>query len=139
MNLSLPQEIVVFETFLIGKGLTCQRREGPDRRFFGNRILQYGDDTIGIQLLLDRSIWSIDLADVMSPPDKWYDVATMRDLLLGHGEDVLSLTDQIACIQANWQAIIERFSPQYAADTHARLALLREERTKRRLLGLYRS
>jgi hypothetical protein len=139
MDLPLPQEIVKFEIFLISKGLTCRRREEPDRRFFGNRTLQYGDGKVGVQLLLDRSIWSVDLADVTSRPDEWYDVAILRDLLLGCGEDVLPLTDQIAFVQENWPAVIDCFGPERRQDTHARLALLRKERAKRRLPGLYRS
>ncbi len=75
MNLELPQEIVGFEAFLANRGLACLRREGPDKKFFGNRILRYGDGKIGVQIVLDRSIWFVDVADVKSRPDEWYAAA----------------------------------------------------------------
>lgn len=130
MRSVLPESIVEFVSFLEGKGLVCQSRNGPDPVFFGNTLLQYGNDIVRIRLASDRSVWAVDIADA-GQPDEWYDVAIIRDLLVGSGEDILPLPDQITFIRTNWQAILDCFNPVQCKETHARLSSLRMERAKR--------
>ena len=131
MEIPIPNEIGTFEAFLLNKGLVCERRVGPDRKVFGNRILQYGNGIIGVQLVLDRSIWLIDIADVASRPNEWYDFAIVLELLVHHGIDVMPLNTQIEMVQTNWQSIIDCFGPQHREKTHTQLDSLRKERAKR--------
>ena len=131
MGLDWPAAIRDFEAFLQEAGLVCQRR-GEDQAAFGNKLLQYGSPNIGVRIVSDRGTWSVEIAEVVTRPDEWYDAAILRDLLVGRGEDVLSLSDQIKIIETSWPVLIERFCPAHREDTHRQLALLRKERSKRR-------
>jgi hypothetical protein len=64
MDPGLPKVIAEFVNVLEMRGMARQRCEGPDPVFFGNRMLQYGNRNLGVRLILDRSIWTIDVADI---------------------------------------------------------------------------
>ena len=113
----------------------CQRRE--EQPVFNNKVLQYGNADIGVRVVSDKGIWYIEVADVAGHPNEWYDAAILRDLLLGSGEDVLPLADQVEFVETQWPAIINRFTPAQREDTHAQLSSLRKDRAKRRFPGLY--
>lgn len=100
-------------------------------------MLQYGNADIVARVISDRGNWYIEIADVADRADGWYDAAILRDLLLGPGEDVLPLSDQIEFIETHWPAIISRFNPRQQEATHAQLASLRKDRAKRRFPDLY--
>lgn len=133
---AVPQPVANFEVFLRERGLICQSSRGPDPAFFGNTCLQYRGNFICIRLASDRSLWAVDVADA-ARPDMWYDVGILRDLLIGRGEDVLPLPDQIAFIRTNWQAILDCFNPDQREKTHARLSEMMASRAKRRFPALY--
>lgn len=135
MNHTWPTTVAAFEVFLEKAGLMRQRCE--EQPAFNNKVLQYGNATIGVRVVSDRGIWYAELADVASHPSEWYDAAILRDLLLGCGEDVLPLDDQIAFFETRLPAILDRFSPAQSADTHKRLAELRRDRAERRFPGLF--
>jgi hypothetical protein len=100
-------------------------------------LLQYGNSRIAERIVSDRHKWYVEVAEPVTRPDEWYDAAIVRDLLVGSGEDVLSLTEQINFIQTNWAAIVDCFGPAHREDSHNRLALLRKERVRRRIPGLF--
>jgi hypothetical protein len=133
---AIPEPVTRFEAFLEEQGLACQSCKGPDLAFFGNTCLQYGNDFVRIRLVSDRSLWTVGVADA-ARPDEWYDVGILRDLLVGLGEDVLPLSEQIAFIRTNWQAILDRFNPWQREETHARLSALRMDRVKRLFPALH--
>jgi hypothetical protein len=129
MNSTWPKEVVDFEDFLTRDGLSCQHRE--ESPSFGDKLLQYANARIGVRVGSDRGVWFVDIADMSGRPEEWYDAA------IRPGEDVLPLPEKIELIEAHWPAIIERFSLPQQEDTHARLALLRQECAKRRYPGFF--
>jgi hypothetical protein len=134
MEKTWPKTVVDFEDFLRGIGMACQLR--AEQSVFGNKMLQYADAIVGVRIVSDRGVWFVEIADIASRPDEWYDAAILRDLLLGPGEDVLSLPTQIEFVEVKWQDIVSQFGAGLREETHARLAVLRKERAKRRFPGL---
>jgi hypothetical protein len=132
-----PEAIAAFEAFLERVGLTCQGRE--EFPAFGNKLVQYAGAGIGVRVGSDRGEWFVEIADLDGNSDKWYDAAIVRDLVLGPGEDVLPLGDQIEFVERNWSAIVSRFGPVEGKETHARLAILRKERAMRLFPGMWLS
>ena len=132
-----PTAVTDFEAFLKKEGLVCREREIA--KSFDNKFVQYENANIGVRVVCDRSFWSVEIADIAGRPDEWYDTAIVRDLILGLGEDVLKLPEQIKIIEANWSTILDRFSAAKRADTYARLKHLENERMKRRLPGFWES
>jgi hypothetical protein len=120
-----------FESFLEEKGLACKLRRGPEGEPFGNKIVEYADANIGVQVTSDRGTSSVSIADMTTQSTHWYHVPLIRDLLLGIGEHVLSLSEQIGIVTANWQAIVACFGSEQREDTHRRLSHLEWERAKR--------
>ena len=99
---------------------------------FGNKLLQYSGPFMSVRAVSDRGAFgSIEVAGGEARSDQWYDVAILRDLLVGPGEDVLPLQEQVDFVEKNWSAISSRFSPPEREYTLARLALLRQERAER--------
>ena len=135
MSLNWPEAIRDFEAFLQEVGLVCKRRV-EDQEAFGNKLLQYGSPNIGVRIVSDRGTWSVEIAEVVTRPDEWYDAAILRDLLVGHGEDVLSLADQIKIVETNWPALVDRFSPLHQQDTHRQIARLRKGALEKALSGV---
>lgn len=136
MQQTLPEPITDFESFLASKGLDCQRREGPDSALFGNRLLQFGNERVGVRLILDRGVWTVEVSDAIGQPEEWYDGALLCSLLLGPEKEVMSVADQIACLKSKWSEIKRYFDPPQREDTHSRLSLLRKERARRLFPGL---
>jgi hypothetical protein len=134
MDLTWPKEVMGFEAFLVDAGLVCQQR--TTETVFGNEIVQYGGPGIGVRVGSDRGVWFVEVADSDTRPGEWYDAALLRDFVLGNGEDVLTLAEQIGTIRDNWPVIVESFRPARRDDTHAQLSLLRKERAKRRFPNL---
>jgi hypothetical protein len=134
---SWPKAITDLEGFLDRVGLKCERRE--EEASFSNKLLQYEGKPVKVRAVSDRGIWFVEVADAQARSNQWYDVAIIRDLLIGQGEDVLPLQEQVDLLEQNWPAICSRFSPSEREYTSARLALLRQERTRRRLPGFFRS
>ncbi len=131
MESNAPEKIARFETFLHSVGLVCQRREGPDPKFFGNQVIQYGDGSVGLRIVSDRSEWTVSVSDAAGRPDKWYDSDLLRDLLYGERDDALPLDDQISLFERNWTDIVGRFTADRRRETHAQLAALGTARSKR--------
>jgi hypothetical protein len=115
--------------------MVFQRRE--ILQAFGDQLLEYSNRNMRVRVASDRGIWSVVIADADRLPQTWYDAAILRDLLVGPGNNVLSLAEQIGVIEAAWPAIVECFDPAHRADTHARLASLRQSRARRLFPGLY--
>jgi hypothetical protein len=130
-----PKVVGDFEMFLAGAGL--QYQDCKEETVFGNKVLLYGGQYVNVRIVSDRGVWYVEVADASHRSDEWYDAALLRDFLLGSGEDVLSLQTQVEIIEANWTAIVSLFSPSQEEQSHTLLALLREERAKRRFPGLY--
>jgi hypothetical protein len=131
-----PKEIIALDTFLRGAGLTCKHWETfPES--FGNIVVQYANASIAVQIVRDRGRWSVAIADVAGRPEEWYDPSILRDLLCGQGNDEVSLPEQIEILQANWPSIVECFGPVRRAESHTRLAMLEEQRARRRFPGFY--
>ena len=137
MQETLPEPIMDFELFLVSKGMDCQRREGPDSAVFGNRLLQFGNERVGVRLVLDRSAWTVQVSDAIGHPQEWYDGALLCSFLLGTEKEAILVAEQVACLKANWSTILSCFDPTQREDTHSRLSLLRKERAKRLFPGLY--
>jgi hypothetical protein len=132
-----PKAITDFEEFLKNLGLRCDRRE--EEASFSNKLLQFSGANMTVRAVSDRGIWFIELAGVNPQFGEWYDAAIFRDLLLGPGEDVLPVQEQVEFIEKNWTAICSLFDPKQITCASARLALLRQERARRRLPGFFRS
>ena len=130
----MPKEIADFEAFLGKNGLILRRRE--EQPVFSDKMILYGNLDISVRIVSDRGIWYVEVADG-ARPDEWYDAAIIRDLFGCHGEDVLSLADQVRIIQMNWQSIVDGFGFVNRENTHVRLDALRKARAKRRFPGLY--
>jgi hypothetical protein len=130
-----PRAVIDFEVFLGKAGLVCRHRE--ERAAFNDKSVRCANADLGVRVLSERDVWFVEVADVATRPDEWYDAAILQDLLLGHGKGVLSLPEQIKFVETNWQAIVGSFGAATAADTHSRLALLRKERAKRLFPDLY--
>ena len=134
MDSNWPRVIDDFAKFLTDAGLQFQSRK--EEAVFNNKVLEYDGQRVNVRIVSDRSIWYVEVADASHQSHEWYDSAILRDLLLGSGEDVLPLQRQIEIIETNWPAIISLFSPSQEEHTHSRLAILREERAKRRFPNL---
>lgn len=135
MNATWPDAIQDFELFLAKAGLTPQERL-EDPAATGNRLVQYGGVDIAVRVVSDRYKWYVEVAEPVTQPADWYDAAILRDLLVGRGEDVLSLPEQIGFVQTNWAGIVGCFDPVHREDSHSRLVVLRRERVRRRIPGL---
>jgi hypothetical protein len=137
MDSSWPQAVFSLETFLEGAGLVRQRLE--EQPVFNNRVLQYGSSEIGVRVISDRGVWYVEISDVANRPDEWYDVAILRDFLVGPGKDVLPLANQIDFVKKHWAMIVDSFSLIRVAETHARLVALKIDRARRRFPNLHRA
>ncbi|MDQ2834433.1 MAG: hypothetical protein M3Y50_11925 [Acidobacteriota bacterium] len=129
-----PRVVDDFAKFLTDAGLQFQTRK--EEAVFSNKTLQYGGQSINVRIVSEKGVWYVEIADASHQSNEWYDAAILRDLILGPGEDVLSLQSQIEIIETNWAAINSLFSPSQEKHTHPRLAILREERAKRRFPNL---
>ena len=132
---SWPLVVTGLEEFMKRIGLKCERRE--EEASFSNKLLRYTGEFMAVRVVSDRGIWFIEVANVNAGAGQWYDVAIIRDLLFGSGEDVLSLEKQVDFIECNWLAVSRCFSPPEWQHTSAQLTLLRNERTRRRLPGFF--
>jgi hypothetical protein len=132
---SWPKAITDLEKFLKSVGLDCERRE--EEASFSNKLLECSGALVAVRAVSDRGIWFVEIAEAQARSGQWYDVAILRDLLTGPGEDVLPLQEQVDFVENNWSAISGRFSPSEREYTSARLALLRQERARRRLPGFF--
>jgi hypothetical protein len=130
MNSTWPKDVVDFQYFLSSAGFVCELQE--EWATFGNKTLKYSDAGVGVRIVSDRGLWFVEVADVVDQPNEWYDAGVLRDLLVGPGEDILPLFEQIQVIKENLPTIMNRFGPIESEDTRIRLNLLRKERAKRR-------
>jgi hypothetical protein len=136
MRVHLPENIADLESFCAAQGLTCRVRTGPDRRSFGNIVLQYGDSRIAVSIVLDRSQWDIRVAAPTSQSSRWHDIGILRNLLTGQAQDVQQLNEEIAFLKTNWAAIVDLFSPEKLPATEASLDALSTARFKRLMPGI---
>jgi hypothetical protein len=134
MDSNWPRVVDDFTKFLTDAGLQLRTRK--EEAVFSNKILQYDGQRVNVRIVSDKGVWYVEVADASHQSNEWYDTAIVRDLILGPGEDVLSLQNQIEIIETNWPAITGLFSPSQEEHTHSRLAILREERSKRRFPNL---
>jgi hypothetical protein len=51
MTSDSPANILALEAFLRGEGLTVVRREGPDRKVFGNLLIEWADERIIVRIV----------------------------------------------------------------------------------------
>lgn len=126
----LPPEISELVSFLEKQGLALRRKQGPDRQSFGNIYMEYGNGDVIVRVVLDRSCWELDVADIAQPTN-WYSPDILRTFVLGAGSDSLLLSEQVEIIERVWREIIDAFSPLRREATHARLAELEIERAQR--------
>jgi hypothetical protein len=136
MGSDWPVVVIELEAFLRRQGLSCQRRIDADQQYFGNKLLRYGNTAMAVQVALDRGNWAIEIADVGTDFNEWYDAGLLRGLLFGMSETDMPLEEQIDFVTINWPAIVDSFSFSHLTDTHARLALLGKERVRRLFPGL---
>ena len=129
MNPNFPKAVLNFEYFLREVGLVCERREQLPT--FGESVVQYGSARIRVRVASDRGVWYVEIADVAAEKMGWYDAALLRDLLVGPGEDVLPLVDQIKFLEKYWSSILECFREGHAEATHTALESLRNNRAIR--------
>jgi hypothetical protein len=125
-----PPVILDFERFLQSIGLTCEAREAPDGAL-GERLMQYNSETVCVKVA-SKGGWQLTIADRISHPDTWYDIRTIRRMLLGDVESKLPFLEWFAFARANWEAVVAIFRPAEREETHRRLRPLEEE-TRRRL------
>jgi hypothetical protein len=130
-----PPAITEFERFLFSVGLQLERRDVEAA--FGNKLLLYVGERLTVRVVSDRGIWFIEVTNAKGGAGNWYDAAIIRDLFGSEGEAILSLEQQISFIEDNWLGINNCFGPSAWQQTSARLSFLREERTKRRIPGLF--
>jgi hypothetical protein len=128
--------VVKLEAFLTTVGLHIEHQE--ESAAFGDKLFLYKEEYLKVRVISDRNVWFVEVANVQAADSQWFDVAIIRELLFGPGgEDVLSLEQQIDFVEGNWSAISICFGPCQWLQTSDRLSFLREERTKRRLPGLF--
>ena len=136
MDSTWPIEVVDLDAFLTKAGFTCRRCE--KFQDFNNKLVQYDNTSIGIRITSDRGLWIVAVSEVINQPSQWYDIALIRDFIIGTGRNVLTLAEQIQILEINWQLIVNCFNAARKEDTHARLAILREKRLKRLFPNLHR-
>lgn len=124
-----PPELEEFEAFLTQQGLTCVRREEVPRATY--RVVEYAAGYIAVRAESDRKCWIVEVAEKETRPKDWYDTAILRDVLIGEGPSRLPLPDRFKIMQTIWPAILDAFSPERRAETHAQLAALRKIRFER--------
>lgn len=134
MSASTPENVLNLGSFLEERGLRCDRDE--ELRSFGDRLILYWDDSIGVRVVRDRGIWSVDVSDSREGKD-WYDVPLLMELLQGRGEDVRPIEEQIEFIMNSWHEMKQCFSCERRSLTRASLHELGLSRTRRRIPGLF--
>jgi hypothetical protein len=127
----LPKNIVGLETFCIRKGLACVIRKGPDRRAFGNIVLQYEDSRIGVLINCDRDVWAVYAKPASGSAANWRNVSSLMELVLGEPHDILKIDEQLAFLEANWDVLVNLFAPENLKSTEAKLNVLGTARLKR--------
>jgi len=105
---------------------------------FGDRVIEWSDGRLTVRIVRDRGHWSVDIRDADDRSGECYEAALLRDLVVGGGLDVLSLSAQIDFLESNWDAIADAFSPNRIAETKRELRYLYEKWLRRRLPGLFR-
>ena len=126
MDTMWPKDVLDFEAFLASMGLILRRRENEVSS--GYRAIQYADSTIAVKLELDRTVWSVEIADVAAAPDVWYEANLMPCLVFGRAFRSMSWRAEIGFVRANWLAIRDSFAGPRRGQTHARLTAIRRER-----------
>lgn len=129
--MSWPKAVIDFEEFLKGAGLQCERRE--EEASFSNKLIQCSGPLTRVRVVSDRGLWYVEVAGTEAGSCSWFDTAILRDLLLGPGEDVLPLQEQVDFIEKHWHEISSCFAQSQREQTCARLTVLRRERANRRL------
>jgi len=124
-----------FETFLHERGLVLQERLF-DQETFGNSLLQCGNGVLAVRVVSDRGVCSITVAESEAQPRKWYDAALLRDLLVGQGDDVLPLVEQIEFLRKNWDGVVQCLASERREESRKKLVQLGLERVRRRIPGL---
>ena len=130
MVTDLPKYDLDFDASLTKTGLTLERNEKAEANGC-YRLIQYASSEIAVRLTLERTRWSVELADMAARPDCWYSVIFLRELLRERPSDDMPLADQLEFLKSNWAAIVGRFASPNRDQTHARLASLRMERARR--------
>ncbi|HEX4070242.1 MAG TPA: hypothetical protein VHX68_03705 [Planctomycetaceae bacterium] len=130
MNSDSPANILALEAFLRGEGLTVVRREGPDRKVFGNMLIEWADERIIVRIVKDRGIWLLEVADP-SGQGRSPDPALMMQLMVGTTSDLVPLDEEIEFVQSHWSAIVDAFSIEKRTATNTRLHELAKARAKR--------
>jgi len=119
--MKLPGEITELVAFLEGQGLALLRKEGPLRSSFGNIYMEYGDERLKVEIVLDRSVWQIAVADATRPGHP-YALDLLQDCFIGPPYDLLlPLPEYVRLLQRIWQDLLDAFSPSRREATHARL------------------
>jgi hypothetical protein len=118
-----------FGSFLEQNGFRLRLCEGPDRRSFGNRLIEYRNGSMGARIEVDRQQYDIRLADFSTQPSDWYPIYLIRDMFFGRGDD-MTFRSQIEFAIANWEKIINRFDEVNRSNTSECLRKLRREQAK---------
>lgn len=132
-RLGWPLGVKDLEIFLISNGLVCEQRmdSGP----MGNKLLQYGNEDLEVQVVRDRGDCFVRIAG-RSRPNSWYPMSLLREFLGSPREEVPRLQDEIDFLRNNWAAIVSAFDESHRDQTHKRLYDLGREAVHRRFPGL---
>jgi hypothetical protein len=141
-----PKAVVDFEAFLESKGLLCEDRFVQG--IMDNKIVQYGNEDIKIQIACDRSVWGIEVTHSAFVTKTWkehpaivisksWDLGLIRSLLCKANGAAWTLDEQFAFTKANWNAILDLFSSQNREETSKQLERLGDERARHLFPKLY--
>jgi hypothetical protein len=130
-----PEAVKTLERFLRQAGFSLKQDDRRAASAYREVLLENGN--LAIRAIRDRGVWDIEASDLNGPSD-WYDVAILRDLLDGSGDDELPLAVQARFIEERMPEISSAFDGASRTKSHDRLEALRSQRAKRRYPGLYR-
>jgi hypothetical protein len=126
-----PLELQDFEAFLARTEVNLRVRQTGNG--FGDGFIEYTASDLRVRIVSDRGQWFVDVSAAAPAEEAWYDPAIIRDYLMGHGDDVLTLQEQTDFIKHNWQEIRDKFSPSLQQRTLLALNVLRKDRASRRI------
>ncbi len=154
-DLVWPDAVLILESFLIDRGLTCVRREAPEGTK-GARGMLYADDVISVRLTYGgprtSECWRVKVAD-SARPETWYDISLIRSLFDRANDLTTRFSDlrefvrrkwakvkmmndrelghapSFQFARAYWSSIRRLFAAKRREATHARLQEMMQEKT----------
>ena len=127
-----PPEVAEVENWLYRQGLTLRLFEKWE---MGTFTRDFANDSIGVRIWCDRgSRWFLNVTDAQSVDDRWgrwFDIAIVRDFLVGPAEDILEFGEQVVLLEKLWPDILRIFDSRNSIATHERLGAMRKDRVRR--------